>query len=155
MRLSAAAGIPARHRSGDDEPVVGGEERLLPADGDHVTVGVRSRQANGGRSGVGAVEAELDHFCARNQVDEALCGFALDPVRADKIQAVGQPAARGVHHWLESMAECGRAQAVAELDVLVAVQVPHAASSSALNHWCHASGVLVVPLRVGVRSAGN
>ena len=64
---------------------VGGDERVLPADGDQVTPGISAGDAYGGGGGVRPVEAELDHLGARDQVDDPLGRLALEPVRTVKL----------------------------------------------------------------------
>jgi len=48
-----------RHERGDDEPIVGGEERVLPTHRYHITTGVGPGQAYRGCRCVGPVETKL------------------------------------------------------------------------------------------------
>jgi hypothetical protein len=53
------------------------------------------------------------------------------------------------------MTECHRAQTTAELNVLVAVEVPHPASGAALDHRRHSRRILIVALGAGMGAARN
>src|SRR5215472_5977066 len=128
---------------------------MLSADGNHVPAGVRPRKAHRGGSGIGAIDAELDHLGAGNQVDHTLGRFAFEAVRPDEIDSLSQLALRGADNRLESVAEGRGAQPAAELHELIAVDVPDPASGSAVYHRRHASRILVVALSVGMRAAGD
>ena len=98
-------GNSGRHGRGHDKPVVGREERLVPAYGNHFTACVSARQAYGGGGGIGAIEAELDHLGARDELDQAFRGLKFDTVRADEVDAVLQPPAHRPHHRLKPVSQ--------------------------------------------------
>ena len=145
----------SRHRRGDDEPVVGGEEGVLATGRDHRPPRVGPGELEGRRGGVGAAEAELHHLGARDQLDHALGGVELEAVGTDEVDAVRDRPLDGLVHRGVGVAEGDRPQPAAVLDVLVAIDVPDPTAGAALDDRCHPAGILVLALGVGVGSAGN
>ena len=141
------------HRRGADEPVVGREERVVGAAGDHVAPGIGAGEAHRARGRVGAVLAELDHLGAVDQRQEALRARHLERRGAGEVAAAHQLALRRIDHRGIGVAEPDRAVAHAVLDVLVAVGVPHPAAEPARDEAGRQDRVLVVALGVGVAAA--
>jgi hypothetical protein len=141
------------HGGAADEPVVGGEERLVTAQGDEGAAGGRPRQAHGGRGGVGAVLGELDHLRGGHGLQEALGGLDLDGGGADEVAAAVELPTHGLGDAGVGVAEGDRAQAGPVLDVLVTVDVPHVRAPAVRDDRRQVLGVLVVALGVGVGTA--
>ena len=140
---------PRRHRRVADEPVVGGEERLVLADRDQVAAGRRARELDRRGRDVGAVARELDHLPA-DGLEELLRGGELDRGRPDEVAALVEDGAHGLGHARVRVPQRDRPEPRAVLDVLVAVDVPDVAAAAPRDDRRQALGVLVLALGVRV-----
>lgn len=112
---------PGRHGDGAGAPVVGGKERMVPADGDRVAARVGARQPYRRGRRVRRVDPELHHLRARDQVDEPLRRLPLDPVWPDEAEAQPHGLPRRAECRLIPVAEEVGARPATEFNVLVAV----------------------------------
>ena len=121
------AGIAGRA----DEPVVGGEERVVGADRDHVAAGVGARELN---RAVDRVEPSLQNLTisasARARRNVSAHSTSIGAGRAKLVPCCSCARAASTTGAI-GVAERDRAQAHAVLDELVAVGVPDVAAGAA------------------------
>jgi hypothetical protein len=145
----------AGHVGRPDEPVVGGEEWMLGADGDAIQAGVRTRQAHGAVQCIGSMLAKFDHLRPLNDRQQLFSALDLESSGAGVIGAERQAALHGRHHRWVGMAEGDRAQAHAVLDEFITVHVADAAAIAALDDAGQVFRILVGPLGVGMAASRN
>ena len=143
------------HRRRADEPVVDGEERLVAADRHHITPGRSSGKSDRRRGDIGAVLRELDHIAVADETKEALGRFDLEGARPNEVRPVLHRRGGRPYDPRFGMSESDGPQPRAIFDVLVPIDIPHVAAAPALDDRSQVLGVLVVPLRIGVGTAGH
>ena len=142
------------HRRRADEPVAGREERMVRAHGDAIAPRERARQPDRRVHRVRAVLGKLHHVAA-DQLEKRLGCFQFEKRGTAEVGSQLHLTGGGVIHGTERVAERHGSQSHAVLEILVAVDIPHARILAPDQNRQHVGGILVVTLGVGMSAAGN
>lgn len=138
-----------------NEPVIGGEERMIPAAGNHVTPGIGACQTHCAGCCVRTILAELDHFGSVDQFEKAFRAIHLDGAWAREVAPVLQRIAHSLQDRRIGMAQPHRPVAHAIFDIFIAIDIDDMRTATALDESRRQNRVLIIALGIGVATTGN
>src|SRR6516164_3908385 len=140
---------------GADEPVIEGKEWVLSRKADIAAIGICTRKLDGSTRHSRAVFGELDHLCARDEIDYLLGRLKLNERRTREIDSVLHLTQCRRIDALVGVTDGDRAQTHPVVEVSPTVRIPHIGALAASKDRWRDRRKLIVAARIGMRTSRN
>ncbi len=128
---------------------------MLTGNGHPIAARKGAGQLHGRRRHGRTILGEFYHVTGLHGVQKQLRRFQFDPGRALKVGSLECRVTHRLGDWLMAMADADGGEAHAAIYVFIAIGVPNMRTLAPDDHPGCIVGKLIIPLRIGMRPAGN